>query len=196
MKQVFRRWLAVSLGLSCLGSGVVRAQEQNLPSTDRKIAPGDVLAVVVVGERDLPIEYRVSSPAGTIDFPFLGSVEVKDKTPTEVATKLKADLGKDYFVDPQVSVLVKEYRKTFVRVMGQVFKPGMVELPSEQRFDLLDALAAAGGLTNLANKDKIRHTRKGETKIYGLKGLREIKDPKQRVWLEPDDLIDVDASVF
>jgi polysaccharide export outer membrane protein len=195
MKQWFAGWIAVGLGWLALAGPGVAVWAQQTETSDRKIAPQDVLSITIVGEKDLPVEFRVSA-SGTIDFPFLGTVEVKDKTPAEVAVMLKEALAKDYFVDPQVIVSVKEYRKQFVRVIGQVIRGGLVELPSEQRFDLVDALAAAGGLTNLANKNKISVTRKGKTETYSLDQLKEIKDPAKRVWVEPDDLIVVPEKLF
>jgi len=190
MKQWFARWIAVGLGLLVLAGPGVAVRAQQTEKSDRKIAPGDLLLIVIVGEKDLPVEFRVSA-SGTIDFPYLGTVEVKDKTPTEVAAQLKEGLQKDYYVDPQVSVSVKEYRKQFVRVIGQVVRGGLIELPGDQRFDLVDALAAAGGLTSLANKNKISITRSGKTETYSLDQLKSIKDPAKRVWVEPDDLIEV-----
>ena len=50
---------------------------------DHKIAPLDVITIDVVGEKDLSKELRVST-SGTITFPFLGSIEVKGKTPAEI----------------------------------------------------------------------------------------------------------------
>ena len=82
---------------------------------DHKIAPLDIIMVDVVGEKDLSKELRVST-SGTITFPFLGSIEVKGKTPAEVETLIKEKLGKDYLVDPQVIITVKEYRSRTVLV--------------------------------------------------------------------------------
>ena len=73
----------------------------------------------VVGEKELSREFRVSS-SGTITFPYLGNVEVKNKTPAEVETLLRVGLDKDYYVDPQVIVNVKEYRIRTFAVLGQV----------------------------------------------------------------------------
>jgi len=195
MKQSFAGWIAVGLGLLALAGPGVVVRAQQTEQSDRKIAPDDILAIVIVGEKDLPVEFGVSA-SGTIDFPYVGTVEVKDKTPTEVAAKLKEALKKDYYVDPEVSVSVKQYRKQYVRVIGEVVRGGLVELPGEQRFDLVDALAAAGGLTNLANKNKISMTRKGKTETYSLTQLKKIKDPAKRVWVEPDDLIEVPQKLF
>jgi polysaccharide export outer membrane protein len=195
MKQSLAGWIPVCLGLLALAGPGAAAWAQETQNTDRKIAPQDVLTIIIVGEKDLPVDFPVSA-SGTILFPFLETMEVKDKTPAEVAAMLKEALGKDYFVDPQVHVSVKLYRKEFVRVIGQVTRAGLVELPSEQRFDLLDALAAAGGLTNLANKNKISITRKGKTETYSLNQLKDIKDQAKRVWVEPDDLVEVPQTVF
>lgn len=163
--------------------------------TDRKIDAQDILNIYIVGEKDLPFEYRVTS-TGTIQFPFLETVDVKGKTPSQVAAELRESLGKDYFVDPQVIVAVKQYRKQYVRVIGFVFKPGMIDLPSEQKFDIVDAIAAAGGLNNLGDKDKITLTRKGKSEKHSLTKLKAITDPAKKIWLEADDIIEVGQSVF
>src|SRR2546422_4885689 len=112
---------------------------------DHKIAPLDIIMIDVVGEKDLSKELRVSS-SGTITFPFLGSIEVKGKTPAEVENLLKEKLGKDYLVDPQVIVTVKEYRTRTGSVIGQVNKPGVIALPAEQKVELFEAIAHAGEL--------------------------------------------------
>ncbi len=187
------RWTGVAVLAPSLWVGWGAEPPSQSPSTDRKIAPQDLLNIYIVGEKDIPFEFPVTS-TGTIQFPFLEMVEVKDKTPAEVSAYLKEMLGKDYFVDPQVLVSVKQYRKQFVRVIGQVAKAGLVELPSEQRFDVIDVIAAAGGLNNLADKGKISVTRKGKTETFSLKKLKEIKDPAQKVWIEPDDTIEVGES--
>ena len=162
---------------------------------DRKIAPLDILNIDVVGEKDLSKELRVSS-SGTVTFPFLGSVEVKGKTPAEVEDMLREKLGKDYLVDPQVIVTVKEYRTRSVSVIGQVNKPGVIVLPAEQKMDVLEAIAQAGDLTKSANKNRIEVSRKGETRKFTLDELKKESDPKKKFWLEPGDVIYVHESFF
>src|SRR5205814_10279466 len=127
---------------------------------EHKIAPLDIINIDVVGEKELSKELRVSS-SGTITFPFLGSLEVKGKSPAELETLLKEKLGKDYLVDPQVIVTGKEYRSRTVSVIGQVNKPGVIALPGEQKIGILEAIASAGDLTRSANKNRIEVSRKG-----------------------------------
>jgi protein involved in polysaccharide export with SLBB domain len=162
---------------------------------DHKIAPLDVITIDVVGEKDLSKELRVST-SGTITFPFLGSIEVKGKTPAEVESLLKEKLGKDYLVDPQVIITVKEYRSRTVSVIGQVNKPGVIALPAEQKLSILEAIAQAGDLAKSANKNRIEVSRKGKTQKFTLDDLKKDTNPEKKFWLEPGDVIYVHESFF
>ncbi len=176
-------------------AGLWRPRAAEAVEGDRKIAPLDILTVDVVGEKDLSKELRVSS-SGTVTFPFLGSIEVKGKTPAEVEELLKEKLGKDYLVDPQIIVTVKEYRTRTVSVIGQVNKPGVIALPAEQKMDILEAIAQAGDLTKGANKNRIEVSRKGKPYKFTLEELKKESHPDKKFWLEPGDVIYVHESFF
>jgi polysaccharide biosynthesis/export protein len=178
-------------GASFFGMSRVRGED----TVDRKIAPSDIIVVEVFGEKDLSGEHRVQQ-TGIIKFPLLGTVDVAGKTPSEVARLLSDKLEADYLVDPQVNVMVKEYQVRTVSVLGKVNKEGSVELPAEQRIDILDAIARAGGLSAVANKNKIELSRRGKTTVYKLDDLRAIKSTDKRIWLEPGDVIYVHESFF
>ncbi|HOK78792.1 MAG TPA: polysaccharide biosynthesis/export family protein, partial [Verrucomicrobiota bacterium] len=98
-------------------SGVATLQPRR--EAERKISPTDTLYITIVGETGLQTDFKVSA-SGTIQFPFLEVVEVAGLTPSELSLKLRELLMKDYFVDPQVLVTVKDYRADFVTVIGQV----------------------------------------------------------------------------
>ena len=157
---------------------------------DYKIKPQDLLTVDVLGEKDLGRDCRVSS-SGTISFAWLNGVEVKGKTPAEVETKLKELLDKDYLVDPQVIVAVKEYNAQTILVMGAVSKPGSVLLPGEKKITIIDAIGLAGGTTKLANEKKIEFTRNGKSEMFSFENLKKMIDQKQIIYLEPGDIIKV-----
>ena len=109
---------------------------------------------------------------------------------------LKEKLGKDYLVDPQVIVTVKEYRTRTVSVIGQVNKPGVIALPAEQKMDILEAIAQAGDLTKGANKNRIEVSRKGKPYKFTLEELKKESHPDKKFWLEPGDVIYVHESFF
>jgi polysaccharide export outer membrane protein len=186
--------------LGLCGLAWVQAADTNSPvaagegTADYKICPQDIIIIHIVGEVELPIEYRVSAE-GEIRFPFLESVKVAGKTPNAVASLIKDRLiNEDFFVDPQVVVNVKEYRIRTVSVFGEVNKPGPVVLPAERRVDIVEAINTAGGLTRLAKKNDIRLTRKGKTESYKFNDLIEIQDSAKKIWLEPEDVIVVKES--
>src|SRR6266536_64024 len=158
----FPRLVAIlALFVALNGRTDENARTEDAAEGDHKIAPLDIIMIDVVGEKELSKELRVSS-SGTITFPFLGSIEVKGKTPAEVENLLKEKLGKDYLVDPQVIITVKEYRSRTVSVIGQVNKPGVIALPAEQKMGILEAIAQAGDLAKTANKNRIEVSRNGK----------------------------------
>src|SRR5687767_8075382 len=126
------------------GAGQTRSRAQ--ARSDYKIVPFDIIVIDVFGEKDLSREFRVTA-TGTINYYFLGEVKVAGKTTSEVREALTEDLNRDYLVDPQVTVDVKEYRLREVFVNGQVFKPGAIPLTGEQELNILGAISRAGGFT-------------------------------------------------
>jgi len=169
--------------------------------TDRKIEALDMLTVNVFGEIEFSgpnnsgLELRVSS-TGEVTLYLLGSVEVAGKTPAEAERHIRDLLKKDYIIEPHVLVLVKTYRVNNITVMGQVGKPGLINLPAEQRLDILSGIAQAGGFTRLAQTKRIDLTRRGDTKTYDLDKLKKETNPAKKIWLSPDDLIYVHESKF
>lgn len=164
--------------------------------SDYKIAPLDVLVIDLVGEKDLQREFRVSR-TGTIDYPYVEKVEVAGKTTSEVKDVLTALLDKDYFVNPQLTVDVKEYRVREVLVNGQVNKPGSVVLPGEAPLTILEAIGRAGGLTARGNQKSIKFTRPGQPeKTLSLDDLKRETDKDRIIHLQPGDVIEVGDKLF
>lgn len=121
-------------------------------SLDYEIGSGDVLEIDVFGNDDLSRTATVQ-PDGRITIPLLGDVTVGGLTPREAATLLTELLGRDYLVNPQVDLRVKEYLSQFVTVVGEVQSPGRKPLKGRTR--LIDALVDAGGLTTRASGEVI-----------------------------------------
>ena len=109
---------------------------------DYEVGPGDVLDIAVFGNDDLSRIPTVQTN-GSITFPLLGEVQVAGLTIAEVQRKITNLLAKDYLVNPQVEVKVREYQSQFVSVVGEVNSPG--RKPIRGRMRLVDALLEAGG---------------------------------------------------
>jgi polysaccharide export outer membrane protein len=181
------RALALSVAL-----GWIPARAQLTESY--RIQPTDSLIVEVVNEPKLAArEFRVSSN-GEISYPFIGSVRAAGRTTVEVQEEIKRLLETDYLVNAQVIVHVREYRKQQVAVFGQVQRPQLVDIPPERRMTVVEAIAAAGGLTRLARPSHIELTRQGSTERIRLR-LEDLSNPeKPQVYVEPGDMVFVPES--
>ena len=91
---------------------------------DYIVGPDDVLQVEVYGNPDLS-QNAVVGTDGTISMPFLGSVEVDNRSASDVAENIRAGLEADFLVNPHVTVVVKLHRSQPVQVTGAVKQPGV-----------------------------------------------------------------------
>jgi polysaccharide export outer membrane protein len=113
-----------------------------------EVGAGDMLEVTVFGNDDLSRIPTVQT-SGAIALPLLGDVQVAGLTVGEIQRKITNLLAKDYLVNPQVEVKVREYNSQFVSVVGEVNAPGRKPLRGRTR--LIDVLLDAGGFTTNAS---------------------------------------------
>ena len=85
--------------------------------------------------------YLVNS-RGEIDFPVLGKIQVANMTRSEL-TDMMTEKISAYVKSPIVTIQIRNFK---VSVLGEVNKPGTVNVPNE-RLSVLDALGMAGDLT-------------------------------------------------
>jgi polysaccharide export outer membrane protein len=117
-------------------------------TADYGVGPGDILEVTVFGNEDLSRTPTVQT-SGVIALPLLGEVPVAGLTAADIQKKVIALLGKDYLVNPQVEVKVKEYHSRYVSLVGDVNSPGRKPLKGCTR--LIDVLIEAGGFNSRAS---------------------------------------------
>ena len=134
-------------------AGVARPPAPAPPAaSDYQVGPGDVLEVLVYGNEDLSRVPTVQTN-GTIVLPLLGELQVAALTVAEVQRKITNLLAKDYLINPQVEVKVREYQSQHVSVVGEVNAPGRQPLRGRTR--LIDALTEAKGFTPRASGEVI-----------------------------------------
>jgi polysaccharide export outer membrane protein len=112
----------------------------------------DVLEITVYEQPDLTGRFVVGSD-GRLTFPLLGQVEAAGKTTAAIEAELRTRLADGFLNNPQLSVVVAEYRSQQVFVVGQVRLPGPVPLTGE--LSLVEALGRAGSVTDEAGSELI-----------------------------------------
>lgn len=176
--------------------------EDALPATavmDYILQPSDLLNVQVFQEENLKRDVRVSQEF-SISLPLIGKVDLKGKSLRQAEELIRELYDRDFLVNPQVNVVVTEYAKRSVNVIGAVNQPGAVLFPQEQGLTLLDAISRAGGFSRLANRSQVKLTRtnadgKSETYIINVDNL--IKGNSSNSWhLLANDIVFVPERIL
>ena len=141
------------------GRGLLLSVHRTGSATDGeyRIGVGDKLEINVFGHEDLTKIVEVRSD-GTMNYPLIGDMRVAGRTAAEIDGELTRVLSRDFLVDPQVSVDVREYQSQWVTIIGEVRNPGKYVLKRNMR--VIDVLAEAGGATKEAGS-QILVTRQG-----------------------------------
>ncbi|MFK0569750.1 polysaccharide biosynthesis/export family protein [Endozoicomonas sp.] len=143
----------LALVLTIAFSGILSAAEP-MSLSRYELGAGDKISISVFGEEDMEKEL-ILTDAGTVSYPFLGEFRAKGLTVGQLEKLIIRRLKEGYFIDPRVSVSIKEYRKFFVS--GEVKSPGGFSF--EPGLTLEKAVALAGGFTQRASKKDIMVTR-------------------------------------
>ena len=194
---------------------VVNEAEQQEKLYDAKIMPKDLLTIVVSctnPELAIPFNLTVASNAGiavstssyvttqpvlqpylvdnegNINFPVLGELKLGGLTKRE-AEQLIIDKLKPYMKEtPIVTVRMVNYK---ISVIGEVTRPGTFTI-SNEKVNLLEALAMAGDMTVYGLRDNVKLIREdanGKQQIVTLDLNKAETILSPYYWLQQNDII-------
>ncbi|MBV3315199.1 polysaccharide biosynthesis/export family protein, partial [Bacteroides ovatus] len=195
-------------------AGVVKDINQQENLYDAKIMPKDLLTIVVSctsPELAVPFNLTVAGPGsvaigntqltaqpvlqpylvdneGKINFPVLGELKVGGLTKKE-AEQLIVEKLKPYIKEsPIVTVRMVNYK---ISVLGEVARPGTFTI-SNEKVNLLEALAMAGDMTVWGVRDNVKLIREGadgkqEIVTLDLNKAETILSPYY--WLQQNDIV-------
>ncbi len=158
----------------CASSGTPTAPPADAATTvgDYHIGVDDIVQVSVWRNPELGITVPVR-PDGKITVPLVGDVDAGGRSPADVAADIQTRLA-TYVRDPQVAVILTDLRSheylSRIRVTGAVKQP--VSIPYRQGMTVLDAVLAAGGVSEFAAADRTdlyRRNDAGATQQYPVR---------------------------
>ncbi|MFC1709245.1 polysaccharide biosynthesis/export family protein [Candidatus Omnitrophota bacterium] len=192
--KIFSGLIVFFLALMTIIVSFVNAQE-----TDYLLQSEDILQITVYEQEDLTVKARITSK-GEISYPLLGKIKVIDLTISEVEDKITELLAADYLFNPHVQVFIEEYRIKQISVMGSVKVPGKYDMYPERETTVLQAVAMAGGFSDVASINNTRIIRdvEGIQKVIPIRvsDITKMGMKDKDVALEPGDIVYVPESFF
>jgi protein involved in polysaccharide export with SLBB domain len=154
------------------------------------------------GLRDIDAYLARVSDSGTITLPIIGDIQVAGKTLAEIEALVKNAYYPKYVVNsPMLFCQVKDYQGKHERIFtvtGLVNKPDAYDYPPDVQYNLMEALAFAGGLDMVADPRYVKVFRQDAdgqvlqaTFGIGDKALKEA----YAIAIKPGDVIYVDHTL-
>ncbi|MFN9459281.1 MAG: polysaccharide biosynthesis/export family protein [Acidobacteriota bacterium] len=150
-----------------------------------KLGPEEVIGVKVWREPELSGQFVVR-PDGRITLPLSGDMAVEGKTLDEVKEMIKKAYS-EQLNRPELTVALLRVGSKKYYLVGEVNRTGM--FPLVVPITVLEALNAAGGLREFANKKKITVLRGTQRLKFNYDEVMKGKKLEQNVQIENGDHI-------
>ncbi len=165
--------------------------EASAGPSEYRLGPEDVIEVFVWKEPDLTTTV-VIRPDGRISLPLANELQASGKTAVELQQEITGKL-RQFIAQPVVNVMVKQVNSLKISVLGEVRKPDVYRI--KNRVTVLDAIAMAGGFTDLARPNRVLVLRNGPAGPQRIKvNVKQAVAEESRApfYLQPLDTVYVE----
>ncbi len=154
-----------------------------------QLGPGDLIDVKVFGRPQLTSESIRVGVDGQIHLAMIDhAIAALCRTEDELALMIAKEY-REYLVDPQVSVTVRQYSSQVVNLTGAVQRPGSFQL--QRRVKLREVISLAGGATPAAGDTitivRDEHRSSCEAGTPGTEGVKFVNLPSMLAGDEASD---------
>ncbi|MEI7851136.1 MAG: polysaccharide biosynthesis/export family protein [Kiritimatiellales bacterium] len=156
-----------------------------------RLRPMDPVTINLLG---IPVEKQIETvidEKGNLTIPYINDpVKASGLTTSELERKIQ-QIYTEGQIYRNITVNVITTAKIYY-VEGEVLRPQ--EYPLTRRITLMQAVAAAGGYNDYANRNKVTITRNGQVMKFDIKAIEN--HPERDVPVEAGDRIKVHRSIF
>lgn len=164
-----------------------------------RVGSGDILSVIVFDHPELTLPagpqrsavetgFQVATD-GTINYPFIGSVQASGRQVEEIRGDIAQRLA-SFIPEPQVDVRVAAYNSQAIVMAGEVKQPNRQRLTAVP-LTLIEAINAAGGFTSEADPRYVSVQRGGQTHNVDVQGFLSGGLPQNNPVLRNGDVVNV-----
>jgi protein involved in polysaccharide export with SLBB domain len=162
------------------------------------LGPDDVIEIIVRRHPEFSDKFLINGE-GKVQYKFVGDIEVRGLTKTEVKDKIIQVLSK-FIISPDVEVTILDYRSKIIYVIGEVGAPGKYYMKADE-ISLREAVVQAGLPTLSASMRRtqlIRPDKSGKPKIKTIDLYALLYEGKLNLdqIMFPGDVLVVPATVF
>lgn len=146
----------------------IDSKAEYVPPGEPLIVPGLTLRISVTasGSEAVAESLKEVNLNGEVLMPLIGAVKCQGMTLIQLQDKIR-EAYKAYYLEPQVTVVFAYVENSTMKspwgtvlVMGEVARQGPVNMPSTRDLTVTRALMLSGNTTALADKSKVRITRR------------------------------------
>lgn len=170
-----------------------------------RLAPFDKISLSVYGEPDLETEQLITDD-GVAFIPLVGPLKLGGLTVSEASRLVeRAFVEKEYLRRPVVTISIEEFAPKVVTVLGEVERPGNVNIPpGRNSLPIQIVIAEAGGFTGTAKSTDVKVARASTSssgKVNDLVNVDAILNSRKRgsgkdYLVYTDDVVFVPRRVF
>lgn len=201
-------WLQ-ELVLSGSGRDMTVVPEAEYVDPVPRVRPGVALTISVTasGITNREAKQYFVDAEGCITMELVGTIKCDKLSLLELQERI-TNAYKEYYVDPSVSAtffytpggnMVSPWGT--VMVVGEVARPGPVDMPATQELSVMKAIMLAGGVNSVADKRDVQVTRcledgTKQKKRVDLIAIGEDGDPKKDIILKAGDVVYVPMAWY
>jgi polysaccharide biosynthesis/export protein len=153
MNKVFIALTALFLFTGAAFCADVKTEPKAPAAIEYAIGIDDVLDISVLQPEKLSVTVTVS-PDGSINFPYIGTVQSKGLTLIGLQEQIQKRLSEGYMKYPVVSVFLRENRSKKFFIYGEVNRPGTYMI--DENSSVLKAISTAGGFTKFGSSSRVK----------------------------------------
>ena len=169
-------------------------ESETAPSPDGVaylLKPGDVVQIYLRGIPSAEVIEGSVDENGMVSLPFINEVMAAGRTASELSRNIRSVyLERGIYQNISVNVVVPT---RYYFIQGEIRSPGRFQIVTAMRVS--QAIAAAGGYTEFASGQVL--VKRGGKIVKTIRNSRRLeRTPEDDILLEPDDIIEVNRSLW
>jgi polysaccharide export outer membrane protein len=158
------------------------------------LRPGDTVLLEVFQEPYMTTRQKILED-GTISVGLIGQVRIAGETVSSASSKIATQLNERHLVNPQVTLTIEQYAPRRFVVWGQVRNPGSFTIPGAESISLPEAIAMAGGNSEIGDLRRVTITRRGMGDHQRIK-INALSPEADDFYIQEGDRIRVSETIF